>query len=924
MAASGLLYGYYHFALRNKKFHRYNRFYLLMAVIVSIVIPFLNIPVYFTSQQTDESVMLQTLQIISSPGAVTEMNAVAITTETTSQFSLMDLLYIFYSIAGAILFIRILISFNKIRLLIKNHTIEPFDKIKFVNTDEPGTPFSFFKWLFWNRKIDMHTEKGEQIFRHELFHIQQKHSWDIIFMELVSLIFWINPFFHLMKRELKAIHEFLADEFAIIENKHWQYAELLLMQVLNTNNQLVNPFFHNQIKRRIAMITTSTKPSYRYLRKIMALPIAAVILFLFAFNIKNSKGIDPHEFEKAMNSITVVVDAGHGGTDVGVKTKDGKYTEAQLTLAISKKIEALAHDYNINVIMTREDEKFPGGVSNKNDGLRKRVELTNNANPNAFIAIHIGATAAEEQNARSGFDFYVSKKGDDGEDLELASIIMKELRQVYKVSGIVKQRPDKGIFVLDKSNSPSLLLECGYINNPKDISFISNDSNQEKIARAILHGIVSFANKSTGKVSERSLNGFATDTIKPKENFDNYILVIDGVIQPKRGLKNIDSTIIGNGKSIELKLLKNTGSIAKYGEQGQDGVIEIYTNKVTDEKKVVGYVYQNKNNDKPRPDTMVWIKNPGPPAKRSPTAENLKTWQDTKMYGVWLDGKRIANSELSKYKPADFDLYYASKLEKNAVNYGKHYYQVDLYTPAYYKASYVDRKNSNGFWVKEDHLKDTTKPQKPEPLIAINGKIMTGLELKKLDELISASDIESMTILKDDTAIKKYGEKGKNGVIEIKTKPTVVKEIALAEKEPSDVDNKVFVKVEVAPAFPGGEKEWRKYLEKFLNPEIPKQYDCRSGTFTVVVQFIVKSDGMISSVKAKTKNGLGMEEHVVDLIEKGPKWMPAIQNGYKVSAYLTQPVTFVIGDGNPDMSKSIKYSNEPGLLKEIVVTTAGK
>ena len=67
IAASGLLYAYYHFALRNKKFHRYNRFYLLMAVFISSLIPFLNIPVYFSQQETESSVVLQTLQVISSP-----------------------------------------------------------------------------------------------------------------------------------------------------------------------------------------------------------------------------------------------------------------------------------------------------------------------------------------------------------------------------------------------------------------------------------------------------------------------------------------------------------------------------------------------------------------------------------------------------------------------------------------------------------------------------------------------------------------------------------------------------------------------------------------------------------------------------------------------------------------------------------------
>src|SRR4026208_539397 len=67
IAASGLLYGYYHLALRNKKFHRYNRFYLLMAVVISSLIPFLNVPVYFSQAETESSVVLQTLQVISSP-----------------------------------------------------------------------------------------------------------------------------------------------------------------------------------------------------------------------------------------------------------------------------------------------------------------------------------------------------------------------------------------------------------------------------------------------------------------------------------------------------------------------------------------------------------------------------------------------------------------------------------------------------------------------------------------------------------------------------------------------------------------------------------------------------------------------------------------------------------------------------------------
>src|SRR5258705_186205 len=76
--ASGILYAYYHFVLRNKRFHRYNRFYLLVATVISITIPFLNIPVYFTQDETNSSFVLQTLTAFS-PGT----NGDTIITTTT-------------------------------------------------------------------------------------------------------------------------------------------------------------------------------------------------------------------------------------------------------------------------------------------------------------------------------------------------------------------------------------------------------------------------------------------------------------------------------------------------------------------------------------------------------------------------------------------------------------------------------------------------------------------------------------------------------------------------------------------------------------------------------------------------------------------------------------------------------------------------
>lgn len=282
---SGILYAYYHVALRNKKFHQYNRFYILMAAVASILIPFLNIPVYFTGQDTS-SAWLYTLQNLSGRQPVIIFVEDG---EAGKTFNWQSVWYVLYTLIGLFGLARVLLSIRKLKKLMREHPAEHLNGIRFINTAEPGTPFSFFRWLFWNNKIELDSQKGEQIFRHEVFHIQQKHSLDIIFMEIVTIVFWINPVFHLMKKELKAIHEFLADRFATNETQKWEYAELLLMQALNTQHQLVHPFFHNQIKRRIAMITNPHKTSHQYLRKLLVLPLAALLITLFAFSYREKQ-----------------------------------------------------------------------------------------------------------------------------------------------------------------------------------------------------------------------------------------------------------------------------------------------------------------------------------------------------------------------------------------------------------------------------------------------------------------------------------------------------------------------------------------------------------------------------------------------------------------------------------------------------------
>ena len=121
------------------------------------------------------------------------------------------------------------------------------------------------------------------------------------------------------------------------------------------------------------------------------------------------------------------------------------------------------------------------------------------------------------------------------------------------------------------------------------------------------------------------------------------------------------------------------------------------------------------------------------------------------------------------------------------------------------------------------------------------------------------------------------------------------KAIVAAPKDDTDYDQ-TFTKVEVEAAFPGGAGAWAKYVQRSLNANVPIDNEAPSGSYQVVVQFIVDKEGNVSDVKSLTNHGYGMEEEAVRVIKRGPKWTPAIQNGRNVRAYRKQPITFIVSE----------------------------
>src|SRR5206468_1869673 len=219
---SGLLYLYYHLALRNKVFHQWNRFYLLVAVVISLTAPLLQFHV-FAKPTPDANSSVHLLRVVQSANEY--LDEVIITKQTaaaTGQWGLT--LYLSVSIA---FFLLLLHSLVRIFSIIRLHVVQQVAGIRFINTSVEGAPFSFFRYIFWNEAIDIQSHTGQQIFQHELVHVKEKHSLDKLFMQIILAVFWCNPFFWLIRRELKLIHEFIADRKSVAEHGTAAFAAMV-------------------------------------------------------------------------------------------------------------------------------------------------------------------------------------------------------------------------------------------------------------------------------------------------------------------------------------------------------------------------------------------------------------------------------------------------------------------------------------------------------------------------------------------------------------------------------------------------------------------------------------------------------------------------------------------------------------------------
>jgi hypothetical protein len=197
-----------------------------------------------------------------------------------------------YALVGLLFLTHLLVGLSRIRQLLKKHAILRFGDIGFVLTREKGTPFSFWRYIFWHEDVNVDSDMGRQMLKHEMVHVREGHTFDRLFLNAALVVGWANPFLWLIRREMEMIHEFIADRKSVDEGDTASFAAMILQSAYPGRSfPLTQSFFHSPIKRRLHMLMKNKDPRTGYVARIMALPLTAMVFAAFALRPAETKEV---------------------------------------------------------------------------------------------------------------------------------------------------------------------------------------------------------------------------------------------------------------------------------------------------------------------------------------------------------------------------------------------------------------------------------------------------------------------------------------------------------------------------------------------------------------------------------------------------------------------------------------------------------
>lgn len=279
--------------------YQVNRFYLLLSLPISYLL--IQLPRYQVNQISSElfQFTLPTIWVGSTPN-----NEVVFAESSTLNMD--QIFLVVLSIGMLIAMSRFLFSLYRIHRIYESSWTDEVDGVPIRMHPLPLPPFSFLNQIYLFERHSYSQQEMRLIIRHEQEHIRQRHSWDNIILEILGILLWWNPVFYLIRREIKNIHEYQADQKVVGESALQDYGQFLIDQLeVRQVPILAHPLFSHPMLNRIKMMKKLKMKSMNYIKYLWMLPVLIMMIAIHGCSedaVSDEADIFPNKESKKMDN----------------------------------------------------------------------------------------------------------------------------------------------------------------------------------------------------------------------------------------------------------------------------------------------------------------------------------------------------------------------------------------------------------------------------------------------------------------------------------------------------------------------------------------------------------------------------------------------------------------------------------------------
>ncbi|TBV27974.1 hypothetical protein DMZ43_02720 [Meridianimaribacter sp. CL38] len=634
---------FYKLILERENMHQLKRFYLLLATVLGFTIPFITITTYVEPTYTLGTFQPPLLEPVFYPE----------TTQPTEQNTNFwpTLLWSIYGIGVVLFLVKFIVNLTKLIAKIKTNPKLKSKNIINVLINNLEIPHTFLSYIFLNKTKFENNQIPEEVLLHEHTHATQKHSLDILFIELLQIAFWFNPIIYFLKKDIKLNHEYLADQAVLQQGTQINTYQHLLLAFSSTHggNELTNAINYSSIKKRLTVMKTQTSSTKKWIKTLVVLPLLAILIFGFSKKEEVVKEVTPliteNNYENKSSQFFITIEKNENS--ITLKCENGcKWSKLLLDTNTNRSYTFT--DYGFSEGKTLETDQFAFTIEPNESGV-----FLNGLKGTAWLELSV---SLYENQVRAIDQFGVT-------NLTRSSIEEKNKKT------IAMKAVDNVLFIGNKKSSIDT-----YVDDLNEIT-------------------------KNWTLKDFELTTFDLKTENCSKDF------LDKLNELHKKTDYFLTTVIGSKSLVEKSKLKakitkqdeNEGASEEQMQEYRNFINEYKsTNVVYSEKhKRAVIIYDQLMTDKQRasvdkyPSNLIPDSNLSKTQPKQPTSSEFESWKNEKEFAIWLDGKPIPNSNLNKLSANDIVHYTGSFIHNNArSDRFPQPYQYSLYTKKGFENTY--------------------------------------------------------------------------------------------------------------------------------------------------------------------------------------------------------------------------------------------